>query len=62
MPMTSRTASLLTGEFLLTDWAAAGLNVPTAVKRGLYTVHQTLIVKAIGSLTNPDAEQLERSL
>lgn len=62
VPMTSRTASLLTGEFLLTDWAAAGLNVPTAVKRGLYTVHQTLIVKAIGSLTNPDAEQLERSL
>jgi mRNA interferase MazF len=39
VPLTSRTASLLAGEFLLTDWTAAGLNVPTVVKRGLYTVH-----------------------
>ena len=61
-PLTSRTASLLAGEFLLIDWAAAGLNVPTAVKRGLYTVHQTLIVKVIGRLIHPDAEQLEHSL
>ena len=36
VPLTSRTASLLPGEFLLTEWRAAGLNVPTAVKRGLY--------------------------
>ena len=62
VPLTSRTASLLAGEFLLIDWAAAGLNVPTAVKRGLYTVRQTLIVKVIGRLIHPDAEQLEHSL
>ena len=62
VPLTSKTASLLVGEFLLTDWAAAGLNVPTAAKRGLYTVHQTLIVKAIGRLTHSDAQQIEHSL
>ena len=62
VPLTSKTVSLLAGEFPLTDWAAAGLNVPTAVKRGLYTVHQSLIVKAVGRLTHPDADQLERSL
>ena len=62
VPLTSRTTSLLAGEFLLADWRAAGLNIPTAVKRGLYTVHQTLIVKAVGKLARPDAERVERSL
>mgnify|MGYP001034667359 CR=1 FL=1 len=62
VPLTSRITSLLAGEFVLADWAAAGLNVPTAVKRGLYTVHETLIIKSIGRLTHPDAEQVERSL
>ncbi len=41
VPLTSKTISLLAGEFVLTDWAAASLNVPTAVKRELYTVHPT---------------------
>jgi mRNA interferase MazF len=30
VPLISRTASLLPGEFLLTEWRAAGLHVPTA--------------------------------
>jgi mRNA interferase MazF len=62
VPLTSRTASLLVGEFLLTDWTAAGLNVPTVVKRGLYTVHQALILKTVGRLTQRDAEQVKCSL
>ena len=62
VPLTSRTASLLAGEFVLGDWAAAELHVPTAVKRGLYTVHETLILKRIGRLTPTDAEQVNRSL
>jgi mRNA interferase MazF len=62
VPLTSRMASLLAGEFLLTDWTAAGLNVPTAVKRGLYTVHRALILKTVGRLTQRDAEQVECSL
>jgi mRNA interferase MazF len=61
-PLTSKTASLLEGEFVLLDWATAGLNVTTAVKRGLYTVHESLVVKVIGRLTDPDAAQLEQSL
>ncbi len=58
VPLTSRTTSLLAGEFVVADWAAAGLHVPTAVKRGLYTVHETLILKCVGRLTPTDAEQL----
>jgi mRNA interferase MazF len=62
VPLTSRTASLLAGEFVLAEWAAAGLHVPTAVKRGLYTVHETLILRRVGHLTPTDAEQVEQSL
>ncbi|WP_449416909.1 type II toxin-antitoxin system PemK/MazF family toxin [Phormidium nigroviride] len=61
-PLTSQTSSLLEGEFVLSEWAAVGLNVPTAVKRGVYTVHQKLAIKVIGKLVDTDAEQLEQSL
>src|SRR2546430_11369261 len=54
IPLTSKTSGLLPGEFVLNDWAAAGLNVPTAIKRGVYTVHQALIVKQIGRLAQGD--------
>lgn len=62
VPLTSRTDSLLAGEFLLADWADAGLNVPTVVKRGLYTVRRNLVVKSVGRLGNRDAGRLQRSL
>ena len=61
-PLTSKTAKLLEGEFVLSEWAAAGLNLATAVKRGLYTVHESLTLKRVGTLATADAEQLEKSL
>jgi len=62
VPLTSKLGSLRSGEFTLEGWTQAGLNVPTAVKRGIYTVHPTLIAKRIGALEPPDARQLEKSL
>jgi len=62
VPLTSRTSGLLSGEFILTDWAGAGLNVPSAVKRGLFTIEERLVIKRIGSLTVADRGQLDRSL
>ncbi len=62
VPLTSKTVSLLDGELLLSDWSVAGLNVATAIKRGLYTVHESLIIKAIGKLSDADADHLEQSL
>ncbi len=62
VPVTSKVSSLLKGEFVLADWKAAGLNVPSAAKRGLYTVHQSLVMKVIGRLTAMDANSLESSL
>jgi mRNA interferase MazF len=61
-PLTSKTASLLPGEFVLSEWAAAGLNVVTAVKRGVYTIHESLVIKVIGQLAHADADLLEQSL
>jgi mRNA interferase MazF len=61
-PLTSKVSSILVGEFVLVDWKAAGLNVPSAVKRGLYTVHQSLVVKSIGKLSDTDASSLDNSL
>jgi mRNA interferase MazF len=62
VPLTSKTSSLLDGEFILSEWAVAGLKLETAVKRGLYTVHQSLVTKIIGKLADPDAERLTRSI
>ncbi len=62
VPMTSRTAGLLAGEFILDYWEKAGLNVPTPIKRGLYTIHEKLVVKAVGRLVEGDARRVETSL
>ena len=62
IPLTSRTSGLLSGEFILTDWASAGLNVPSAVKRGIFTIEEQLVIKRIGSLAVADRGQLDRSL
>ena len=62
VPLTSKTSSLLEGEFILSQWATAGLKLETAVKRGLYTVDQGLVTRIIGRLADPDVERLVRSI
>lgn len=62
VPLTSRTTGLLTGEFVLANWKEAGLNVETAVKRGIFTIHEKLVLKSVGRLLTGDAEKLESSL
>lgn len=62
VPLTSRTASLLHGEFVLENWKESGLNVASAVKRGIYTIHQTLIHKKVGCLAQNDQTTLIASL
>ncbi len=62
VPLTSRTEGLLAGEFVLSQWREAGLHVPSAVKRGLYTAHETLVVKTVGRLASPDMSRLTESL
>ena len=62
VPLTSKTSSLFPGEFVLTDWSVAGLNVTSAVKRGVYTVQGNLVAKSVGFLSKTDLKTLESSL
>jgi mRNA interferase MazF len=54
IPLTSRVHNLSEGEFVLENWQEAGLNVPTAIKRGCILVDAGLIIKKIGNLTEKD--------
>ncbi len=60
--LTSKTDRLLTGEFVLGEWKHSGLNVASAVKRGVFTIHESLIVKSIGTLSKSDAGRVDVSL
>ena len=62
VPITSKTDSLLVGEFVINDWKGVGLNVVSAVKRGLFTIHQNLVIKTLGSISPQDARELAQSL
>ncbi len=62
VPLTSRTGGLLPGEFVLSEWQKAGLNLESAIKRGIYTVQETLVSKSMGTLEPNDAAKLEQSL
>jgi len=60
--LTSQTSSLLPGEFILGDWRRAGLHVPTAAKRGIFTLDESLPLKRIGRLSASDGAALEDAL
>lgn len=60
--LTSKTNSLLAGEFILSEWQNSGLNVPTAVKRGVFTIHEKLVLKNVGRLNVAEADKLDKSL
>jgi mRNA interferase MazF len=62
VPITSKANVLLAGEFAMKDWKGAGLNVVSAIKPGLFTIHQNLIIKTVGRISDQDAGELERSL
>ena len=62
VPITSRVSGLLLGEFAISDWKVAGLNVPSAIKRGIYTVENSLVIKIIGQLQQIDCIKLDQSL
>ncbi|MEI6820749.1 MAG: type II toxin-antitoxin system PemK/MazF family toxin [Bacteroidota bacterium] len=62
VPLTSRIAFLNDEEFILHDWKKSGLNVETAVKKGIYTIESKLIIKEIGHLTKNDFDKLKLSI
>jgi mRNA-degrading endonuclease toxin of MazEF toxin-antitoxin module len=62
VPLTSRTSGLRSGEFLLSDFHGAGLNVPTAAKRGVHTLESRFVLQHVGHLMPLDLAELDRAL
>ena len=62
VPLTSRSDRMVEGEFSLADWRNAGLNMASVVKRGLFTVHESFILKRVGTLRAIDTNQVNESL
>ena len=48
--------------FSLSDWQGAGLNVASVVKRGLYTIHESLVIKMVGRLGTDNARRIDAVL
>jgi mRNA interferase MazF len=53
---------MIEGECSLADWQGAGLNVASFVKRGLYTIHESLVIKMVGRLGTDDARRIDAAL
>ncbi len=49
-------------DYLLTDWQAAGLRYPSALKPVLFTLDPTRVLYRIGTLTNSDLTEIEERL
>ena len=62
VPLTSRADRMVEGEFSLADWRNAGLNMASVVKRGLFTVHESFILKRVGTLGTMDTTRINESL
>jgi mRNA interferase MazF len=50
------------GEVMVQDWQAAGLLKPSAIKPVITTIEATLVIRAMGKLTQADAAALRRSI
>jgi mRNA interferase MazF len=62
VPLTSRADRMAEGEFSLADWRSAGLNMASVVKRGLFTVHESFVLKRVGTLGANDTNRVNESL
>ena len=62
VPLTSKINNLSPDEAVLLQWHEAGLNVPTAIKRGCILIDTDLIIKKVGKLSDTDRLQIDTSL
>ncbi len=62
VPLTSKVNNLSEGEFRLENWKEAGLNVPTAIKRGCLLIDAGLVIKKVGALSKDDLDLINKAL
>ncbi|MCX8496536.1 MAG: type II toxin-antitoxin system PemK/MazF family toxin [Akkermansiaceae bacterium] len=56
------TSQLLNADFHLSQWAEAGLNVPSGIKGQISTVEARLVRKVVGQITAQDRAALDALL
>ena len=59
---TKVSAAINPTDYVLADWAQAGLRYPSALKTVLFTFAPTRVEYRIGALTQHDLDQVERCL
>lgn len=62
LPITSQIQNDQPGEFMLADWHGAGLLFPSIVKRGLFTLDKSCVIRRLGHLTERDMTNLDNAL
>jgi mRNA interferase MazF len=50
------------GEAPVTDWHAAGLIKPSAIKPVITTIEQTLVIRRLGQLSTEDQQELRNTI
>jgi mRNA interferase MazF len=55
-------SQLLNTDYALTQWQAAGLNVPCGIKAQIATIEERLILKTVGKLAAADQRALNEHL
>lgn len=62
MPITSQLRASAFGDMLVQDWQAAKLLMPSAIKPVLATLDQSLVIKALGTLSVRDQTTLRATI
>jgi len=60
--ITSRTDRILTGDYLVKNWKAAGLLAPSVVTGIVRTIKQSMIVRKLGTMSSSDLKEIDKNL
>lgn len=60
--ITSRTGRILTGDYLVKNWKAAGLLAPSVITGIVRTIKQSMIVRKLGTMSSSDLKEIDKNL
>lgn len=60
--ITGRTDRILTGDYLVKHWKAAGLLAPSVVTGIVRTIKQSMIVRKLGTISSSDLKEIDKNL
>lgn len=60
--VTSNIDRILPGDYVIRDWAAAGLPLPSVVSGIVRTIKREMVLRRIGALPSPERRAVDRHL